>query len=52
MQKRSVGTQWEGNGALQSRNYTLFYGEDHIKHQLGTRIFVRKQICQQLKELN
>ena len=31
--------RWEGNGILESRNYTLFYGENNANHQLGhTRI--------------
>ena len=33
-----VGVQeirWGGSGTLESGNYTLFYGEDNVNHQLG-----------------
>ena len=42
-----VGVQevrWEGSGTLESRNYTLFYGEGNANHQLGTGYFVQRRI--------
>jgi hypothetical protein len=33
--------KWEGNGYLQSGNYSLFYEQYFYYHQLGTRLFMR-----------
>ena len=41
--------KWEGNGSLESGNYTLFYGKGNAKHQLGIGFFVDRRIRQQLK---
>ena len=40
-----VGVQevrWEGSGTLESGNYTLFYKEGNVYHQIGTEVFCSK----------
>ena len=39
IEKYRMEVRWEGNDTLESRNYTLFYGEGKFNHQLGTGVF-------------
>ena len=48
---KSTGSQVEGNGTLESGNYTLFYGEDNANHQLGTGFYVHRQIRSAVKRV-
>ena len=39
------------SGTLESGNYTLFYGEGNANHQLGTRLFIHRQIRSAVKRV-
>ena len=44
--------RWDCSGALESGNYTLFYGEGNANHLLGTEFLVKGELGQQSKRWN